>query len=114
MDKALPQEALIAAANADEIIGGPAWVALGEAALPFPEVELNSTSSERFSNGQEIVVFSPGIEGVAPESSIVVRGPDRRLLGIGSVRAVLARGRTLNIAPAMVLGAATAIAPERK
>jgi hypothetical protein len=46
----------------------------------------------------------------------MIRGSDNRLLGIGSVRAVLARGRTLNIAPSMVLdhSSGIAVAPTEK
>jgi tRNA pseudouridine55 synthase len=111
---ALDQEALTSAASAAEIIHGPNWVPIDDVALPFPDIEVNATAAARFAHGQDIVVFTPGIESVTPDSRIVVRSPDKRMLGIGSVRAVLARGRTLNIAPAMVLESAMAAVPHRK
>jgi tRNA pseudouridine55 synthase len=99
---ALDQRSLEDAQSADEIIGGNHWIPLDRAILPFPEIDLNSSAAERFVHGQEIVVFKPGIEGLETNGKMVVRGPGERLLGIGAVRAILARGRTLNIAPVMV------------
>jgi len=115
-DRALPQEALQAAESAEEIIDGAAWIPLDEVALPFPEIELNSTAANRFVHGQEVVVFKTGVEDLTPDSNVMIRGSDNRLLGIGSVRAVLARGRTLNIAPSMVLdhSSGIAVAPTEK
>ncbi len=71
--------------------------------MPFVEIELNSTAANRFVHGQEVVVFRTGVEELTSDSNVMIRGSDNRLLGIGSVRAVLARGRTLNITPSMVL-----------
>jgi tRNA pseudouridine55 synthase len=105
---ALDQEALQTAESPEAITGGDCWIPLENIALPFPEIDLNSTAAERFVHGQDVVVFSPGIEGLEKESKIVVRGAGKRLLGIGSVRAVLARGRTVNIAPSMVISAGAA------
>ena len=51
-------------------------------------------------------MFRPGGDGLEIESNVVVRGSDGCLLGIGKVQAVLARGRTLNVTPAMVLESA--------
>jgi tRNA pseudouridine55 synthase len=102
-DRAMPQEALQAAEGPENVINGEAWIPLDQVALPFLEIELNSTATNRFVHGQEVVVFKTGVEDLKPDSSLVIRGSDNRLLGIGSVRAVLARGRTLNIAPSMVL-----------
>jgi tRNA pseudouridine55 synthase len=115
-DSALPQETLQAAESADDIIHGEAWIPIEAVALPFPEVELNSTAANRFVHGQEVVVFKSSVEDLEKDSSVVIRGADKSLLGIGSVRAVLARGRTLNIAPSMVLDTAstTAVAPKEK
>jgi tRNA pseudouridine55 synthase len=115
-DSALPQETLQAAESADDIIHGEAWIPIEAVALPFPEVELNSTAANRFVHGQEVVVFKSSVEDLEKDSSVVIRGADKSLLGIGSVRAVLARGRTLNIAPSMVLdtASATAVAPKEK
>ena len=100
---ALAQEDLQAAETAADIIDGKAWIPLERVMLPFPDVGLNPTATERIVHGQEVVVFSPGIEGLSTGSSVVLRDTANHMLGIGTVRAVLARGRTLNIAPAMVL-----------
>jgi len=100
---ALDQEALQAIKDPEAITGGNYWIPLENIALPFPEIDLNSSATERFTHGQDVVVFKPGIEGLQTESKVVVRGAENRLLGIGSVRAVLARGRTINIAPSMVI-----------
>jgi tRNA pseudouridine55 synthase len=102
-EAAIPQEALENADSAEDVIQGDAWIAIEDVALPFPEVELNSTAANRFVHGQEVVVFKSTAEDLEKDSSVVVRGADNRLLGIGTVRAVLARGKTLNIAPSMVL-----------
>jgi tRNA pseudouridine55 synthase len=110
-NRALSQEALQAAESADVIIEGEAWIPLDEVALPFTEVELNSAAANRFVHGQEVVVFKTGVEDLTPDSNVMIRSSDRRLLGIGSVRAVLARGRTLNITPSMVLNTATNASP---
>ena len=106
-DRALSQEDLEAAKSPDDVVNGESWIPLSEVILPFPEIELNSTAAERFVHGQEVVVFKAAAEDLTQESSVVIRGGGRRLLGIGVVRAVLARGRTLNIAPSMVLDAAS-------
>jgi len=112
-NRALEQEALQAAESSAEIINGEAWIPLEKVALPFPEIDLNSTAAKRFIHGQEVVVFKSGVEDLLKDSSVVIRDADGHLLGIGSVRAVLARGRTLNIAPSMVLDttSVTATAP---
>ena len=102
-DQALPQEQLQAAQSPEEVIGSDAWIPLEQVALPFPEIDLNSTAAERFVHGQEVVVFRSGGAELEKNASVVIRGAGNRLLGIGSVRSVLARGRTLNIAPSMVL-----------
>jgi tRNA pseudouridine55 synthase len=100
---AIDQEALQNAESEAEIIDGPSWIPLERVALPFPEINLNSAAAERFVHGQEVVVFRTGTDVLEPESKVVIRGSGNRMLGIGTVRAVLARGRTLNIAPSMVL-----------
>jgi tRNA pseudouridine55 synthase len=102
-DRALSQEQLQAAESAEEIISGEAWIPLEKIVLPFPEIELNSTAANRFTHGQEVVVFKSGVEDLTPDSNVLIKDSDNHLLGIGSVRAVLARGRTLNITPSMVL-----------
>ena len=111
---ALDQETLQAVEDPEVITGGDYWIPLENIALPFPEIDLNSSAAERFIHGQDVVVFKPGIEGLQTESKVVVRGTENRLLGIGSVRAVLARGRTINIAPSMVIETVLTQAPRRK
>jgi tRNA pseudouridine55 synthase len=102
-DQALPQEQLQAAESPEEVIGSDAWIPLEQVSLPFPEIDLNSTAAERFVHGQEVVVFKTGGPDLDKDANVVIRGAGKRLLGIGSVRSILARGRTLNIAPTMVL-----------
>lgn len=111
---AIDQETLEKTENEDEIIGGPAWIPLEKIALPFPEVKLNSGAAERFVHGQDVVVFGTGTDNLETESQLVIRGSADRLLGIGTVRAVLARGRTLNIAPSMVLDTQKSAAIQQK
>ena len=110
----LDQEALQATESPEAITGGDSWIPLENIALPFPEIDLNSSAAERFIHGQDVVVFKPGIEGLQTESKVVVRGAGNRLLGIGAVRAVLARGRTINIAPSMVIETVLTQAPRHK
>lgn len=101
-DDALDQEVLQAASDPEQITGGPHWIPLDRVALPFPGVELNPAASARFVHGQEVVVFRNADDDVTTGSKITVRGAGGKLMGIGTVQAVLARGRTLNIAPSMV------------
>jgi tRNA pseudouridine55 synthase len=108
-EQALSQEQLQAAESPEEIIGGDAWIPLERVALPFPEIDLNSTAAERFVHGQEVVVFRSGGAELQNDASVVIRGAGNRLLGIGSVRSILARGRTLNIAPSMVLDTSSGV-----
>ncbi len=102
VERALSQNELASAAAAEEIIEGRAWIPLDQIALPFPEVSVNAAGATRFVHGQDVVVFSPGIEGASNGDSIVVKSPAGHMLGIGTIGAVLARGRTLNIAPSVV------------
>jgi tRNA pseudouridine55 synthase len=106
-ERALSQEELQAANSPQDVVGGDAWIPLERVALPFPEIDLNSTAADRFVHGQEVVVFKTGGPDLEKDSTVVIRGAGKRLLGIGSVRSVLARGRTLNIAPSMVLEASS-------
>lgn len=112
--EALPQDALEAAEAPEDVIGSPAWIPIERIALPFVEIELNSTAAERFVHGQEVVVFCPGSSETESGARVVVRNNDKNLLGIGSVRTVLARGRTLNIAPDMVIEASGGARSRRK
>jgi tRNA pseudouridine55 synthase len=103
VDAALPQSALDRATDADEIVRTEAWIPMADIALPFPEISVNAAAVERFVHGQEVVVFRPGSDEFEPGGRIVVKSTDGRLLGIGTVQAVLARGRTLTVHPSMVL-----------
>jgi tRNA pseudouridine55 synthase len=115
-ENALRQEELQSAESAEDVTRGDSWISIENVALPFPEVELNSTAANRFIHGQEVVVFKSGAEDLEKGSHVVIRGTSQHLLGIGTVRAVLARGRTLNIAPSMVLdtSARTPAKPEEQ
>lgn len=100
---ALPQKALEEARDPAEILDSGAWIPLDKALLPFPDLTVNATAVDRFTHGQDVVVFRSGSEMVETEDRVVIRGPTGALIGIGTVKSVLARGRTLNIQPAMVL-----------
>jgi len=112
--EALTQDALEAAESPEDVVGSPAWVPIESIALPFSEINLNTAAAERFVHGQDVVVLGPGQTGVESGANVVIRGADRHLLGIGTVRAVLARGRTLNIAPEMVFGGSASGRPRPK
>jgi tRNA pseudouridine55 synthase len=103
IDRAIEQEALEATRQPEEIIGGDHWIPIERVGLPFPDIPLNTSATERFVHGQEVVIFRPGAGDLNTDSKVVVRGSDNRMLGIGEVRAILARGRTVHIAPTMVL-----------
>jgi tRNA pseudouridine55 synthase len=100
---ALPQETLEKTDDPEEIISSDAWIPLEKIQLPFPEITVNAGAADRFVHGQEVVVFRPGDDEVEESAQIVVRSATGGLLGIGTVTAVLARGRTLNVHPSMVL-----------
>jgi tRNA pseudouridine55 synthase len=99
----LRQELLEGAEDPQDIIGSPAWIPMDRIALPFPEVQLNSGAADRFINGQEVVVFRSGGDEIFVDSEVIVRSPENQLIGIGVVRSVLARGRTIGLRPAAVL-----------
>jgi len=103
LDRALPQRVLEEARDPAEIVESDAWIPLRGALLPMPEISVNEAAAERFVHGQGAVVFRSGADSVAEGSQVVIRAPDRSLIGIGAVTAVLARGRTLDIHPKMVL-----------
>lgn len=100
---ALPQQRLDAARDPQEIVESDAWIPLEKTVLPFADLTVNAAAVDRFVHGQEVVVFQPGSDSIAVDDHVVVRAPSGALIGIGAVRAVLARGRTLNVHPAMVL-----------
>ena len=104
IDAAVPQDLLESTSDPEQIVGHPAWIPIDRVELPFPHVELNRGAAERFIHGQEVVVLrAPGGDSVAVESEVAVRSPDDRLLGVGIVQSVLARGRTVGLRPSMVL-----------
>lgn len=102
LENALPQRALETAKDPMEIIDSPAWIPLDKGLLPFTDLTVNSSAADRFIHGQEIVVFRSGSDPVEIDDHVAIRAPTEALIGIGTVKAVLARGRTLNIQPAMV------------
>ena len=66
------------------------------------EVVLNPTALEHFAHGQEVVVRE--VEGAfIPGSPVAVRDRGGELVGVGVALAYLARARTVNVAPRMVL-----------
>ena len=103
VESALPQAELEAAQTPESVVEDPRWIPLDQISLPFPQLVLNPSASDRFAHGQEVVVlrvnddtFSSG--GLA--AALTQRG---QLLGIGEVTQVLARGRTVAMRPKMVL-----------
>jgi tRNA pseudouridine55 synthase len=100
---ALPQKTLEQTKDPEEIISSEAWIPLEKIQLPFPEITVNAAAADRFVHGQEVVVFRPGDDEFVESEQVVVRSATGGLLGIGTVTAVLARGRTLNVHPSMVL-----------
>jgi tRNA pseudouridine55 synthase len=102
LENALPQKVLETTKDPMEIIDSDAWIPLDKAQLPFSDLTVNATAADRFTHGQEVVVFRSGSETVEIDEHVTVRAPDGALIGIGTVMAVLARGRTLTIQPAMV------------
>jgi tRNA pseudouridine55 synthase len=110
---AVPQDLLEAAREPGQITGHPAWTPIDQIALPFPDIQLNRGAMDRFIHGQEVVILrSGGGEPPAMGAEVAVRSPGGRLLGVGIVQSVLARGRTIGLRPAMVLPpTATAAGP---
>ncbi len=104
VDRALPQEVLEKVDDPESVTGSQAWVPLSEIHLPFSDVVLNPTAAERFLNGGEVIVLHNDSRTVAPGDPVVLRNREGRLLGVGAVATVLARGRTLAIRPRTVIG----------
>ncbi len=89
-------------ANRPHEVDPRAFVTLSAAILPFPEVVLNPTAMDHFAHGQEVVVREA--EGsFAPGCPVAVRDRLGALVGVGVTLAYLARARTVNVAPRMVL-----------
>lgn len=107
LSHAIEQETLREATDPAEIINGPCWIPIDRIALPFPSIDLNRGSADRFVNGQEVVVFRSGGDPIEPESEVAVRAPSGALLGVGHVQSVLARGRTIGLRPVVVLQASS-------
>jgi tRNA pseudouridine55 synthase len=103
LDDALTQENLQQTADPEAIINHPTWIPIDGISLPFPTIPLNRGATDRFIHGQEVIVFRSGDESIEIGSEVAVRAPSGRLLGVGSVQSVLARGRTVGLRPTVVL-----------
>ena len=103
IEDALPQKVLENAQDPAEILESSAWIPMNKIMLPFPELTINAAAADRFIHGQEVVVFRPGTDPIETDDQVAVRASTGALVGIGVVKAVLARGRTLNVHPTMVL-----------
>ena len=103
VEDALPQQALDDARDPAEILESKAWIPLDQIMLPLPELTINAAAADRFVHGQEVVVFKTGTESIETDGQVVIRASNGSLVGIGVVKAVLARGRTINVHPTMVL-----------
>ncbi len=101
--QAITQKDLEGVTEPEEIIEGPSWIPLAKAQLPFPSITLNPGACERFNHGNEVIVFRSGDEPLVADSQVAVRSQSGELLGVGKVQNVLARGRTINMKPALVL-----------
>lgn len=101
-ENAISQAELEAVRQPEEIIEGERWIRLEKAPLPFPTLEINPGAAERFINGQEIVALRNSDLETAKDEYLGVACRSR-LLGVGRVQHVLARGRTLGIRPSLVL-----------
>ncbi len=101
--QAIDQQALEATSDPSEIIDGPTWIPIDKTLLPFPSIDLNRGSADRFVHGQEVVVFRSGGDPIEVDSEVAVRAPTGALLGVGHVQSVLARGRTIGLRPEVVL-----------
>ena len=89
-------------ANRPEEMQASAFVSLAAATLPYPEVVLNPTAFDHFAHGQEVAVRE--VEGTfVPGEPVAVRDRSGELVGVGVTLAFLARARTVNVAPRMVL-----------
>ncbi len=103
LENAIKQADLSGASSAEDVLGSNAWIPLERIKLPFPEVTINPGARDRFVHGQELVIMHATDNDFRADSKLVVRAVDGDFIGIGIVQHVLARGRTINIKPAMVL-----------
>jgi len=102
-DSAIPQDQLLASGSPLEIVESKVWIPLERLKLPYPELALNPSAEDRFRNGGEVIILRQGEVSFSAGDLAVIRGQASRLLGIGTVANVLARGRTVVIQPKMVL-----------
>lgn len=89
-------------ANRPDIIRPSALVSMEAAILPFPEATLNPTALDHFAHGQEVAVRETDGAFVAGEP-VAVRDRNGELAGVGVAVSYMARARTLNLTPRMVL-----------
>ena len=103
LDHAISQEELQETDTAETIINHPAWTPLDRITLPYPVINLNPGATDRFLHGQEVMLLHAGDKALEPGGLVTVRDQEGRLLGMGTVRHLLARGRTVDLRPSMVL-----------
>jgi tRNA pseudouridine55 synthase len=89
-------------ANRSSTMNPAAFVDLDTASLPFPSVTLNPTALGHFCHGQEVAVREAEGAFVAG-CPVAIRDRAGALAGIGVTLSYLARARTINVAPRLVL-----------
>ncbi|MCP4901773.1 MAG: tRNA pseudouridine(55) synthase TruB [bacterium] len=105
--EAMPQASLQSAQDPSAVLESPAWISLPEVKLPYEEIQLNPAACDRYANGQEVIVnMARPNESLSENAHVVVRSSGGRLMGIGLINSVLARGRSLCVRPSLVLEAA--------
>lgn len=102
LDQTIAQDDLETTNEPQSIIDGAFWIPMSDIPLPFPSVDLNPTAADRFVHGQEVIVFWSGDEPLTATMPVSVRHSEG-LLGIGQVKNVLARGRSVSVRPTLVL-----------
>jgi tRNA pseudouridine55 synthase len=103
VSSAISQAELEAATTPEAVVEDPRWISLDAIKLPFPQLALNPSATDRFTNGQEVVVLRVGDTDLGSGGLATVTSQQGRLLGIGEITQVLARGRTVAMRPKMVL-----------
>jgi tRNA pseudouridine55 synthase len=104
VEASIPQGDLVEGGSAEDILEHPSWIPMDRIPLPYPEAELNATAAGLFLHGQEVVVTRAADEGLRAADRLTVRHAGR-LLGVGLVQHVMARGRTVSLRPNVVVGA---------
>lgn len=99
VSRAVPAEVL---ANRPRDVPEDSFVALADAALPFPAVVLNPVAVGHFCHGQEVTVREAEGDFVTGKE-VVVRDRDAELVGVGVVLAYQPRARVVTLAPRAVL-----------